>query len=680
MSFADVTPKAILQILILAVGIYLLLAFLRSARGSGLVRGLGLTLIIGVYGLWWISGYFELGELRHVIQAFLSLVFVILAIVFQPELRRGISSLSDNPLLSRLLRTQRKESIVEVASAVVSMAKKKQGALIAVERRTPLDSYASQAVQLDCEVNRYLIDALFHPGSALHDGGVIVRGDRVVAAGAVFPLSETDDVAKSTGTRHRAALGITEETDAVAVAVSEETGLISITKHGKMERRIKRDQVEEVLRDALGTDGLVRRSLEEGEEPEQPAAPDLVPNLLRTLVAHGGQKLGALLIAVFVFYGAHQDLMGRRSQPLRVVQTADANAPSEPGKLTVVLPSRLYRLKEEPSVDVTFVGTHEDLAISKQEVSGRIVLTEEELGDGGEEIAIEADRVTWSLAMGDRIDAYWSGADLQLAVEELAALEVTLRPELVALDVSQLGRNYTVDRSRMEFRPSVVTLRGPSAAIDDLERRLAEASDGPGVDPIFELDKPVTSAMVRAGSGSSWVGCELIRPLEDPDQEAKEALEMEGELEVRVQVALSTAELGELTLPISLVALSGVADTRNFLAPSAQATVRVSGRGVPDREPGSDEWTLDGLEILSLVREHVRAFIDVDSMDPGSNQGRVELHEPADWRALLKELGPEFDYVTKDPRITLILELIGDREVFVDARSSSEGGNDEEDQ
>ena len=211
-------------------------------------------------------------------------------------------ALGENKLLGRFLQSHRKEVISEVAARLSStMSKKKQGALIAFERRTPLDAYIEGAVKIDAEVNRYLLDSLFHHGNALHDGAVIIRGDRVVAAASLFPLTENIEISKSTGTRHRAALGLTEETDAVTVAVSEETGYISICKRGKIERRVPRAQLEEVLRDRIGSD--------ESSPLVDESDPDRAPWVFRLFTEHLGQKLAAVVLAGLVFYGAHQEII-----------------------------------------------------------------------------------------------------------------------------------------------------------------------------------------------------------------------------------------------------------------------------------------------------------------------------------------------------------------------------------
>jgi len=661
--------KASAQILILAVGIYLLLAFLRSTRGSGLVRGLGVTLIVGVYGLWGISDRLGLEELRHVISSLLGLVFVILAIIFQPELRRGLASLSDHPLLSRLLGSERKESMGEVAAAIVTMAKKKQGALIVFERRTPLEPYIESAVRLDCAVNRYLIDSLFHSGNALHDGAIVVRGQRIIAAAVILPLSGREDIAKSTGTRHRAALGITEETDAVAAVVSEETGTISIAKHGELEPRIARDELEEILRGVLGPDALPSRGREAEERAE---SPEPRRKWLAALAGHAGQKLGALVLAALVFYGAHQDLMGNDSIPLTIEAATAARAGTpKPGALLIYLPSNRYRLgPDSPSrCQVTFVGTHQELA-SLQGISGSVTIAESELADlqGQKKLVLDIGRVEWGLPLRERMDIFWSGKPPELAIEGLAECAVDLRSSLVQIDASQLPSAFQALPDELEFRPRKVLVRGPRPAVELFEARLRRNLEQPSgappegegaPEPLFVTQDP----LVPGESEVVWTRAQLA-----PDLAAL-GLGLSEQPNVGVRVVLAEVEIGLLELPITLQSLSGAGDPGRFLPPSGQAAVRLWARGVPPVRRDSEDWTIETLRVRELLRAHLRAFIDVDRMEPGSNRGRVELHGDEDWRHILLELGEPYRAALADPRSSLRLDLSSEREVFLEPRA-----------
>ena len=172
---------------------------------------------------------------------------IVLVILFHPELRRGIMRLGDNALLARLFRSDRGAAVDQVVAAIVNMARDRVGALVAFEGNTPLDAYVERGVRVNAEVNRLLLESLFHEGNALHDGAVIVRGDRIEAAACILPLSENQEISKSTGTRHRAALGLSEETDALVIVVSEETSQISVALGGRLERDVGPERLRAIV-------------------------------------------------------------------------------------------------------------------------------------------------------------------------------------------------------------------------------------------------------------------------------------------------------------------------------------------------------------------------------------------------------------------------------------------------
>ncbi|MFT5733176.1 MAG: diadenylate cyclase, partial [Planctomycetota bacterium] len=153
-------PNTIGQILVLTVGSHIVLSFLRTTRGSGLIRGVVIALIVVFGALLGVARWLGLAELQFIVEGVTGFAVVILAIVFQPELRRGIISLGDNPLLSKVIGSRAKDVVDEVASACVSMAKRKRGALIAFERQTPLDPWTQTAQRVDSRVNRFLLDSI----------------------------------------------------------------------------------------------------------------------------------------------------------------------------------------------------------------------------------------------------------------------------------------------------------------------------------------------------------------------------------------------------------------------------------------------------------------------------------------------------------------------------------------
>ncbi len=239
-----------LEVMILAIGIYLILRFLRQTRGSGVVRGLSLIIIFG--GMVFLL-LIELLELQHLAVFFDLLVGAALLgmiIVFHPEIRNAIVRLGETPIFGGFLRREVKTT-QRLLRSVARLSRDRIGALIAMERDGSLNALAETGITVDAELNSYLIESIFYPGSALHDGAVIIRDDRIVAASCLLPLSQNPDVDKRLGTRHRAALGVSEETDAFAIVVSEETGKVSAAVAGRLHHGLKLDELETLIEDTL---------------------------------------------------------------------------------------------------------------------------------------------------------------------------------------------------------------------------------------------------------------------------------------------------------------------------------------------------------------------------------------------------------------------------------------------
>ncbi|MBL8725473.1 MAG: TIGR00159 family protein [Planctomycetes bacterium] len=243
--------KIAIEVTVFAVLIYIALRFLRETRGSGVVRGLGLLLLSGVVVFVILIRVLDLDRLALLFEAIAQSVVIGAVVVFHPEIRRAITHLGEAPIFGRFFRPDSKIA-VQVLRAIERMSKERHGALIAIEREASLSEYASSGIPIDAEVNSYLLESIFFPKSALHDGGVVVRDDRILAASCLFPLSQNPEVDKRLGTRHRAALGLSEETDALVVVVSEETGKLSTAVGGKLNFDLTLTQLEAQLREILG--------------------------------------------------------------------------------------------------------------------------------------------------------------------------------------------------------------------------------------------------------------------------------------------------------------------------------------------------------------------------------------------------------------------------------------------
>jgi diadenylate cyclase len=239
-------PEALIEIPIIAAVMYLVLRMLQGTRGAGVLRGLVFLFTILAVLLSLVVSYFQLEQVQFFLSSFLTAPALALMILFQPEVRRGLIRLGHAPLLKGILWH---ESIVEqVAEAAVQMGKQKIGALIAVQRDVGLDDFIERGTRMDSEVTPELLMTIFWPATPLSDGAVVIANQRLAAAACVLPLSDDPSIDKRLGTRHRAAIGLTEDT---CVVVSEETGVISLAVGGQLARGLDKETLAARLRSLL---------------------------------------------------------------------------------------------------------------------------------------------------------------------------------------------------------------------------------------------------------------------------------------------------------------------------------------------------------------------------------------------------------------------------------------------
>jgi diadenylate cyclase len=247
--YESVSTRDLVEIAILAVAIYLVLRFLGKTRGAGMVRGLGLV-AVGLFLLAQvIIASFDLTVLGRVLDYLLTTVMVGLLVIFQPELRRGLMVLGRYRILRYFVQPDEEHPVVDkLAHAAEAMASECVGALIAIEREMALDAFIESGEAIDGEVSAFLLRAIFCKRSPLHDGAVILRAGRIAAAACQLPLAQppANTGGDHMGMRHRAALGLSEETDAVLLVVSEETGRISVAVAGRLEA-VPRDNLSRRL-------------------------------------------------------------------------------------------------------------------------------------------------------------------------------------------------------------------------------------------------------------------------------------------------------------------------------------------------------------------------------------------------------------------------------------------------
>jgi len=233
--------RPMVEIMILAVGIYYAFIFVRGTRGAPVVTGFFVLLL----ALTLVTSVLQLEVLTWILRTFFAFFAVAVLVLFQPELRRLLAKLGNLPLFNTARKER--ENIEMIIQTVERLSEARIGALIAIERSNRLEEFVEPGVRVDCEATPEMIETIFFPNNAIHDGGLIVRGGRILQAACIFPLTRRQDLNKSLGTRHRAAIGISEETDAVVVVVSEETGAISYAFKGELVRGVNIENLRAFL-------------------------------------------------------------------------------------------------------------------------------------------------------------------------------------------------------------------------------------------------------------------------------------------------------------------------------------------------------------------------------------------------------------------------------------------------
>ena len=268
-----------LEILILAVGIYFVTRFVRGTRGWPVVIGF----VVLFVALTVVTRFLQLEVLRSLLGN--ATVFIVLGalMIFQPELRRMLGELGNLPLFATA--HQQRENIEVVIQTCERLADVKIGALIAIEQSIQLQEAVESGIPVDCEATPEMLETIFFPNNAIHDGGVILKGDRIAYAACIFPLTQRQDLNRSLGTRHRAAIGLSEETDAVVIAVSEETGAISYAYKGQLVRGVTLEELRAFLSSVLVGPAKTRTLVEwirsRTVEKPRPGPVVITPNEIR---------------------------------------------------------------------------------------------------------------------------------------------------------------------------------------------------------------------------------------------------------------------------------------------------------------------------------------------------------------------------------------------------------------
>ncbi len=237
----------VLDIAIVAFLVYKVLGFIRETRAEQLAKGL-LVLVICTL----LSDFFKLYTLHWLLSGVVSVGLIAIVVIFQPELRRALEHLGRSRfanIMNDIDKEEAKRMVNEIVRAIESMSASRTGALMVIEKEITLNDIVETGTVIDAYISAEMIGNIFYEGAPLHDGALILRGDRLYAAGCVLPLTQNKELSKELGTRHRAGIGITENSDALVIIVSEETGVISLAQNGELTRFLEAKKIEKTLLD-----------------------------------------------------------------------------------------------------------------------------------------------------------------------------------------------------------------------------------------------------------------------------------------------------------------------------------------------------------------------------------------------------------------------------------------------
>ncbi len=245
-----------IEIFILAGMLYFVFRLFKGTRGASILTGL--IILFGTLLL--ITNISRLDVLNWLLSRLMLYISLAVMVIFQPEIRRVLAQLGRQPWRNNDNLAAQKSLVDPIMQTVKTLSKRKIGALIAIEREIGMRTIQDSGIKLNAVVSSELLATIFFPHTPLHDGGVIISGDKIRAAGCLFPLSQREEISKQLGTRHRAAIGITEETDAIVIVVSEETGAISVAYNGRLRRGMDEERLHRVLSSMLRRErtGLAR--------------------------------------------------------------------------------------------------------------------------------------------------------------------------------------------------------------------------------------------------------------------------------------------------------------------------------------------------------------------------------------------------------------------------------------
>ena len=256
-----------IELILIGSVVFWVLRFLRGTRGARLLKGIAFVLVTLYLLVEFVADKLGLDHIKYLYGQILTVITLSVIVVFQPELRRAIMRLGETRLF-RSFNTQVNEEIEELVTAATFLSRRKIGALIAIERETGLGGIAESGTKINADISAQLLNTIFYPNSPLHDLGVIITQGRIAFAGVQFPLAEEGTIERELGSRHRAGVGLSAETDAVVVIVSEQTGDVSIAERGTLMRKLTPDALRGMLQELLGGggDSTLKKTSDEEEK------------------------------------------------------------------------------------------------------------------------------------------------------------------------------------------------------------------------------------------------------------------------------------------------------------------------------------------------------------------------------------------------------------------------------
>lgn len=618
----------ILQLTIISAAIYLFLRLARQSRGNRVVRLLVTAGLLVVVALWGLTESLDLAELQHILSSVTGFVVVVLAIVFQPELRRAMGQLAGPG--GGLGRRRDQATIGQVAAAAKAMGKRRCGALITFERESSLAHWCDRGVAIDARVDRSLLESIFERTSPLHDGGVVVHKGRIVASNCVYPLTENQDLARRYGTRHRAALGLSEETDAVTLIVSEETGRISIASGGELHGPIDEENIESELSDAVGGDkrkSTTQRSL------------DVVGGIngaLRELARDLYWIAISLVLGAGILYVARGQVVQEESIEVEIELRTANSAPRESARdrgdrpvIVVDLQSAVHAFDdssvERETYSLRVRGTRSQLSRFQEGATGKLPVSVDDAP-----VQIEIDDVSWNTdVLG--LEFEWEKAPRDLTITPVARHTLRLEPRHVALDTSELKLNTAVSSIETRFEPEEIQLRGSEQLPDELRADGAQ----PLFAPVLLGEDPDVGERYPLELADHWknAGVQLLTP----------------EVVAVPKVSRSLRRLGSVTVGVALVCLDPerADEIDDWKLPSTHQTVpfQIEAIGVLPVEGDPRDLSL---KLTTFVRDNLVAYVDVSGLDPtstGPPSLQIRYHYRHDFKepSVLAELGIQAD-------------------------------------